>query len=207
MRGNSGDKQTSILIAEDDRISRKLLESNLTSWGFRVITATDGFECLTMFESEKNISMAILDWMMPGMEGPEVCRYIKQNPENPFTYIMMLTALTDKDQIVKALSTGADDYLAKPWNPAELEARIRAGLRIVELESALRGKIVNLQEALEDVEQLKGILPICAWCHKIRDDSDYWQSVEGYLEAHSNTKFTHSICPNCEKNVQISAKI
>lgn len=192
----------SILIAEDDRMSRRLLVTHLKNWGFRVVSACDGEECLAAFESEADISLAILDWMMPGMEGPEVCRRIKQARGRPFVYVMMLTAMTEKDHIVKALSTGADDYLAKPWNPDELEARVRAGLRIVKLESTLRKKIANLQEALDHVEQLCGILPICAWCHKIRDDSDYWQSVEEYFEAYSNTRFTHSICPDCVKGVQ-----
>ncbi len=203
---NSGEKPVTILIAEDDRMSRKLLESHLKKWDFRVISATDGEECLAAYESDGDISVAILDWMMPGMEGPDVCRQIKHSPGRPFVYVMMLTAMTEKEHVVKALSTGADDFLAKPWNPDELEARIRAGLRIVKLEATLRKKIADLQGALDHVEQLKGILPICAWCHKIRDDSHYWQSVEEYLQKHSKTRFTHSICPECLDDVNPEAK-
>ena len=195
-----------ILIAEDDHISRRLLETHLKDWGFRVVSTNDGEECLAAYEAENDISLAILDWMMPGMEGPEVCRRIKQTKSGSFIYVMMLTSMTEKEHIVKALSTGADDYLAKPWNPAELEARVRAGLRIVKLESTLRKKIAKLQEALDHVEQLRSILPICAWCHKIRDDSNYWQSVEGYFEAHSKSKFTHSICPDCAQEVRSKIK-
>ena len=88
------------------------------------------------------------------------------------------------------------------WDATELEARIRAGLRIVDLESSLQKKIADLTEALKHVEQLRGILPICAWCHKIRDDSDHWASVEEYFEFHSGTQFTHSICPDCMADQQ-----
>lgn len=188
-------------------MSRRLLETHLNQWGFGVVSTSDGVECLAAFEAEEGINLAILDWMMPGLEGPEVCRKIKATPGSPFVYVMMLTALTEKEHIVKALSTGADDYLAKPWNPAELEARVRAGLRIVKLESTLRRKIANLQGALDHVEQLRGILPICAWCHKIRDDSDYWRSVEEYFETYSKTQFTHSICPDCVSHVQELAEV
>ena len=200
MATSLGEKSVSILIAEDDRIMRKLLVTHLESWDYRVIATEDGVECLSAFESEENISLAILDWMMPGMDGPEVCRRIKQ-AGGSFVYVMMLTAMTEKEQIVKALSTGADDYLAKPWNPAELEARIRAGLRVVKLESALRMKTDKLQQALDRVESLRDILPICTRCHKTRNDTNYWRSVEEYFETYSHTRSTHGICPDCAKQV------
>lgn len=134
---------------------------------------------------------------MPELEGVEVCRQIKEEVERPFTYVIMLTALNQKQDLVKAFEAGADDYVSKPWDASELHSRIQAGLKIIGLEASLKSKIEELQEALAQVKQLEGILPICAWCHKIRDDSDYWGSVEEYLETHSNAKFSHSICPTC----------
>lgn len=194
-RGSDAAKR--ILIAEDDNISRRLLSASLQKWGYELTVACDGTEAVAAFQADPDISMAILDWMMPGMEGPEVCRHIKGARNQSFTYVIMLTAMTAKEDIVKALSTGADDYIAKPWDASELEARIRAGFRIIELETSLRKKILHLENALEQVEQLKGILPICAWCKKIRDDSDYWHSVEEYVEKYSRATFSHGICPDC----------
>lgn len=198
-----GEKKKKVLIAEDDRVSRRLLGASLKKWGYEILAACDGREALEAFRSDGSIQMAILDWMMPNMEGPEVCRHIKAAADRPFTYVIMLTAMSEKRDIVKALSTGADDYVAKPWDASELDARIRAGFRIIELETSLRRKIGELEHALEHVEQLQGILPICAWCRRIRDDSDYWHSIESYLEMHSQAKLTHSICPDCmaKKNV------
>lgn len=194
---SGSDAPKRILIAEDDNISRRLLSASLQKWGYDLTVACDGTEAVEAFQADPDISMAILDWMMPGMEGPEVCRHIKGARNQSFTYVIMLTAMTAKEDIVKALSTGADDYIAKPWDAAELEARIRAGFRIIELETSLRKKILHLENALEQVEQLKGILPICAWCKKIRDDSDYWHSVEEYVEKYSRATFSHGICPDC----------
>jgi len=186
-----------VLIAEDDAISRKLLTASLEKWGHEVLVSVGGNEALEAFRADSSVQMAILDWMMPGMEGPEVCRQIKAADDRPYTYVIMLTAMTQKADIVKALSIGADDYIAKPWDASELVARIRAGFRVLDLETSLRQKIIDLEDALKHVKQLQGILPICAWCHNIRDDSDYWHTVEQYLEDHSEAQFTHSICPNC----------
>ena len=188
-----------VLMAEDDLVSRKLLAASLKKWGYEPVVTCDGSEALEAFHADGSIQMAVLDWMMPGMEGPDVCRRIKEAKDRPFTYVIMLTALTEKRDIVKALSTGADDHLAKPWDATELEARINAGFRVVDLETSLRSKINDLKRALDHVKQLQGILPICAWCHKIRDDSDYWHSVEEYFERFSEAQFSHSICPDCLK--------
>jgi CheY-like chemotaxis protein len=152
---------------------------------------------LDAFKRNGQIQLAILDWMMPGLEGVEVCRLIKDERDRPFTYVIMLTALNQKEDLVRAFEAGADDYVSKPWDALELRSRIKAGTRIIELEASLNSKINELQAALDQVQELEHILPICAWCHKIRDDSDYWGSVEEYFESHSKTRFSHSICPAC----------
>lgn len=184
------------LIADDVSVSRKLVGTFLERWGYETAVAPDGEAAL---EQDSSIRMAILDWMMPGKDGVEVCRAIKENDARPFTYIIILTALTQKEDVIEALRAGADDYVSKPFDSRELEARVRAGERIVALESSLQEKINELENALNHVKRLQGCLPICAWCKNVRDDSDYWKSVEDYIEEHSEAEFSHGICPRCLK--------
>lgn len=186
-----------VLIAEDDAVSRKLLETNLIKNGFDVVSAIDGINALELINDDDSIRLAILDWMMPNMDGVDVCRKLKSENSRPFIYVIMLTAKNSTDDIVKALETGADDYIVKPFNKTELLSRVKAGMRIIDLEISLNHKITELEKALNHIKQLQGILPICAWCKKIRTDSDYWQNVETYFHEYSGLEFTHSICPEC----------
>ncbi len=104
------------------------------------------------------------------------------------------------------LQAGADDYVVKPFHTAELKARLQVGQRVLELQAALRRRIEDLRQALTRVNQLRGLLPICAYCKKIRDDHDYWQQLETYLSQHSEALFSHSICPDCyERNIKPEA--
>ncbi len=186
-----------ILIAEDEPISRKLLATNLAKWGHDVIVTADGMEAAQRLDDQTEIRMAVLDWMMPHRDGLDICREIKKNRDGEFVYVIMLTARTQKDSIVTALDAGADDYVTKPFDAAELRSRVRAGERIIALESRLTQKIDELKDALAHVKQLQGIIPICAWCKKIRNDQDFWSSVEDYIGEHSQAEFSHSICPAC----------
>jgi diguanylate cyclase (GGDEF)-like protein len=126
-----------ILIAEDDPISRHMLQFFLVKWGYQVIVATDGIEALRILESRDAPSLAVLDWMMPGMEGPHVCKRIRENPERPYVYILLLTARNQQGDILLGLESGADDYLTKPFNAQELRARLHVGQRILDLQDNL----------------------------------------------------------------------
>jgi len=135
--------------------------------------------------------------MMPGLDGPDVCKKVRaSNPKRPL-YLILLTTLEKKDNIIQGLESGADDYLAKPFDPGELRARVRAGERVVNLESDLRQHVRELEDALAHVKQLQGLLPICSYCKKIRDDQDYWHSVDQYIAKETNVRFSHGICPTC----------
>ena len=186
-----------ILIAEDHYVSRHLLERNLTNWGFTVITAEDGAEAARILEGDDAPSLAILDWMMPKMDGAEVCTHVRQRTGRPYIYLVLLTAKSQKEEIAAGLEAGADDYVIKPFDPDELRARLKVGQRVVELERALEKRVLDLQTALDDVKKLKTLLPICMYCKSVRDDQDYWRQIDEYIHTETGTDFSHGICPHC----------
>lgn len=193
-----------VLIAEDDIVSRKVLTTFLEKWGYEVIVVDNGQKAIDILKNDDAPNFAILDWMMPEKDGTEVCQWVRQQEKGAFVYIILLTAKTEKDDIVEGLSSGADDYVTKPFNKSELKQRVKAGERLLNLQSQLNTKIDELEDALKNIKQLQGILPICAWCKKIRDGDEYWQNVEDYISSRSDTDFTHGICPEClekEKNL------
>jgi DNA-binding response OmpR family regulator len=156
-----------ILIAEDDRISRRLLERKLGSWGYEVVSCTNGAEAWQALHREGAPSLAILNWMMPGMDGVQVCREIRKQKHPGYTYIILLTARDRKRDIVEGIEAGADDYVTKPFNPHELKVRIRAGRRILEMQAELMQR-----------EKLRGVLA-GATCHEFNQPM---QVISGYCE-------------------------
>jgi len=133
-----------ILIADDESVSRRMLQALLVKWGYEVVSAEDGDGALANLKSADAPRMALLDWMMPGQNGVDVCRALRKLRPEPYTYILLLTAKDAKESVVEGLESGADDYLTKPFNPQELKARIRVGLRLLELEDNL----VQAREAM-----------------------------------------------------------
>lgn len=185
-----------ILIAEDDPVSRCFLEVTLAKWGYEVIAVCDGNQAWEAFQRERP-TIAILDWMMPGIDGAEVCRRARAVETTTPAYLIMLTAKSEKQDVVEGLCAGADDYITKPFNRQELHARIKVGIRIAELQRAVADRVVELELALSRVKQLQGLLPICSYCKKVRDDQNYWQQVDSYISKHSEVAFSHGICPDC----------
>jgi len=185
-----------ILVAEDEKTSRMILERTLAKAGHDVVAVEDGLKALALIQEEVP-DMLITDWMMPDLDGLELCSRVRALNLCSYVYIMLLTALTDKERIIEGLDAGADDYITKPFDRPELLARIGAGERVIQLEKSLRQKNAELSEALAHIKQLKGILPICMHCKKIRNDENYWQQVEEYVASHSEADFSHSICPEC----------
>jgi len=185
-----------ILIAEDDPVSRCYLEVTLVKWGYEVSAVCDGNQAWQALQ-EDSPSIAILDWMMPGIDGAEICRRLRAIQTQTTTYVIMLTAKTEKKDVVQGLEAGADDYLIKPFDRQELRARIGVGIRIVDLQRSLADRVVELESALSRVKQLQGLLPICSYCKKVRDDQNYWTQVDTYISKHAEVEFSHSICPSC----------
>jgi len=190
-----------ILIAEDDAVSRRILERYLVGWGYEVRLAKDGEEAYQMLEGGDRPPLAILDWMMPGMDGIQVCRKVRERPVIPSLYIILLTARGGKPDIVEGLEAGADDYVVKPFDREELRVRVKVGARFVELQHKLAQRIHELRAALQQVKQLEGLLPICSYCKKIRGDDNYWQRLESYISKHTNAQFSHGICPECYQSI------
>ena len=127
----------SVLIAEDDPVSRRILETFLVKWGYDVTVVTDGEAALAVLEGDAAPRLAVLDWMMPGLEGVQVCERIRSRADRPYVYVLLLTARTEKQDLLRGLELGADDYLTKPFDAAELRARIHVGERILNLQDDL----------------------------------------------------------------------
>ena len=190
-----------ILIADDELIYRRLARAALEAGGHQLTEVTDGLSAWERLEGPERPDLAMVDWMMPGLTGPEVCRKVRERADPSPPYLILVTGQGRPEDVVAGLEAGADDYITKPYNPAELRARVQVGVRILGLRAALAERVVALEEALAQVEQLQGLLPMCAWCKKIRDEKNYWQQVEHYIAGHSKAQFTHSICPQCRDTI------
>jgi DNA-binding response OmpR family regulator len=196
-----------VLIADDDVVSRRVLEIMVARWGYEVVSAEDGTAAWDILQKENAPEIALLDWVMPGLDGLEVCQRARALERSEQPYLIVLSAKTEQQDILAGFEAGADDYVGKPVELPELQARIRVGSRIVALQRNLSSRIRELGEALSRVRQLHGLLPICSYCKKIRNDQNYWQQVEGYISAHSDVRFSHGICPECfEKHVRPELK-
>src|ERR1700722_13063114 len=135
---NEEKPQKRILIAEDDPVSVHLLKNFLVKWGYDVTVVTDGMQAVRILESENTPRLVVLDWMMPGLEGVQICQQIRERSNQPYIYILLLTARAQKTDLLQGLAFGADDYLTKPFDSQELQARLHVGERILALEDELR---------------------------------------------------------------------
>ena len=192
-----------VLLAEDDLTTRRVLEAILSRRGYDLVSAWDGEEAWKILQETDAPKVAVLDWMMPGLEGVEVCRKVRlaeasggTEPTNP-VYLILLTTRSSKEDIVVGLEAGANDYIAKPYSEIELCARVEVGRRVVDLQTALERRLRELQDALDHVKTLQGILPICMHCNRIRNDQESWELIERYIEDHSDAQFSHGLCPEC----------
>jgi phosphoserine phosphatase RsbU/P len=190
------------LVADDDRVTATVLAASLRRWNFDVSMAHNGEDAWRVISGPTMPSLAILDWMMPGLDGVALCTRIRERPACSHMYVILLTSRDSSADIVVGLEAGADEYLVKPFDPNELRARVQTGARVLSLQSRLVDKIEALEEALANVKQLRGLLPMCSYCKSIRNDGDYWQQLEAYIGDHSDAEFSHGICPTCFVKVQ-----
>jgi len=186
-----------ILIADDNLTTRNLLETYLTKWGYGVVAASDGNRAWEIMQGTSAPDIVILDWMMPGIDGPEVCRRIRTLETGSLKHVILLTARESREDIVAGFEAGADDYITKGFDSDELRSRVKVGERLVGLQTALKRRVSELENALSHIKTLQGILPICMHCHKVRDDREIWQKLEEYIAEHTDAMPSHCLCPDC----------
>ncbi|MDO8933767.1 MAG: response regulator [Rhodocyclaceae bacterium] len=191
----------SILVTDDDPDILFATARVLRSAGYTVYEADTGEGCIHMVR-EKAPDLVLLDVLLPDTNGDEVCRRIKTDADLCGTYVVLLSGVkTESDDQSKGLEIGADGYIARPINRRELLARVQAMARIISAERERDRLIEKLEKALADIKTLNALLPICANCKNIRNDKGYWEQIETYITEHSNTLFSHSICPKCLKEL------
>jgi DNA-binding response OmpR family regulator len=186
-----------ILVAEDDLTSSAILEDHLRDWGYTPLVVSHGKEALQVLKGPDAPHLAVLDWMMPYLSGLELCQAV-QNLQQPIPpYIILLSAKAHKQEVVRALQAGAQDYITKPFDPSELHARVDVGRRVVQLQSLLAQRVAELEATGNQLKQLRSLQPICCRCKKTRHNDGNWREVEGYISRFSDTKFSHALCPEC----------
>jgi CheY-like chemotaxis protein len=187
----------SVLVADDDAVSRTVVAAILRKGGYTVQLADDGGDAWDMLQGAQPPAIAVIDWMMPVVDGPEICRRLRSVHTATPPYVILLTSRDSPADIVAGLGSGADDYVTKPAREDELLARVSVGVRVVTLQKTLAARVRSLEDALSNVKQLQGLLPMCSYCKSIRDDQNYWRRVETYISDHSGVQFSHSFCPDC----------
>ncbi len=190
------DKRPLVLVVDDDEDNLALLGKLVESAGYEAVLATSGPEALE-FVAHDRPDLVLLDVMMPGMDGYAVCHELKLDQTMREVPVLFLTAKAEPDDISRGFGAGAVDYITKPFHAAELRARVRTHLALKQQRDELARRTSELEQALSHVKTLRGLLPICAWCKKIRNDQGYWDQLESYLSAHTDARFSHAICPDC----------
>ena len=177
-----------ILAVEDDPVARRVLIQALHRLGYNdVHEARDGEEALAQLEKDP-ARVIVSDWIMPGIDGLELCRQVRARLKSDYVYFILLTSRqADMDNQREASEAGVDDFLVKPLDLQELWMRLRVAERILRYAT--------------QVQQLEAFLPICSYCKKVRDDKNYWQQIEGYINARTGSEFSHSVCPECYERV------
>jgi len=183
------DKKAAILVVDDQPANLKVLLSSLEGCDFQIRIAGSGEMALRTLGKFKP-DLVLLDVMMPGMDGFETCFRIKKNPATADLPVIFMTALDSVEDKMAGFAAGGVDYITKPFQQVEVLARVNTHI-------TLRRQYVELQRALEEVKKLSGILPICSFCKKIRNDKGYWEQVEQYIAEHSEALFSHGVCESC----------
>jgi len=183
-----------LLAVDDEPINREVLRSFLAGSGYQLVVASNGEEALRRLD-EGPFDLVLLDVMMPRMSGYEVCRILRRQRSLEELPVIFLTAKNQTSDVVTGMALGANDYLTKPISKDELLARVRPHLDLVRVHRDLEHLV---EEKVSQIKILRGLLPICASCKKIRDDEGYWSELEIFIDSHSEARFTHGICPDCE---------
>ena len=190
-----------ILIAEDEFTTRMMVQVCLENWGYSVTSVTNGQEAWLKLQNADAPNIAILDWEMPELDGVEVCRRVKEmGLENP-PYIILLTGRDSNTDILRGFDAGADDYMTKPFNDNELQARVRVAERLVRTQSSLTATVSELKEALNQLEMLETGVEVCDKCNSVFNPYDgEWHTSEDIIKNGADPRFIVITCPDCQGN-------
>jgi DNA-binding response OmpR family regulator len=202
-----------VLITDDDPEVLLLTATVLRRAGYEVLEASTGRECLEVLRASSP-DLVLLDVILPDMSGVEVCQQIKADRDMQHTFVILASGIkVSSDSQAEGLNYGADGYIVRPISNKELVARVQSMERIKRAEEALLEKekqqqklIQELQEALAEIKTLKGFIPICASCKKIRDDEGYWNQLEAYISKRTEAVFSHGLCPECAERSMAEAQ-
>lgn len=196
-----------ILIVDDISKNIQMVASILKKKGYQMAFAQNGKAALEHTKSV-DFDLILLDIMMPEMDGYEVCERLKRDPETKGIPVIFLTAKTDVESVIRGFEIGAEDYVTKPFNASELMARVKSHLELKRardiqnrLISEKEALISKLEKAIEEIKTLKGFIPICCSCKKIRNDNDFWEQIEIYIQKHTDATFSHGLCPDCAEKL------
>lgn len=186
-----------VFVVDDDPDVLFATVRVLKKAGYEVLGVETGGECLEKVV-EEHPDLILLDVQLPDIPGTEVCLNLKNNPDHLKKYIMMLSSYkTASDDQADGLDAGADGYIARPVSNRELLSRVAAMVRLIRAERKCDSYIFELEQAMEKIKVLSGIVPICMHCKQIRDDKGYWNKLEAFISEHSDAQFSHSICEAC----------
>ena len=170
-------------MAEDDPVSARMLEAALFDFGYEPVVARDGAEAWDRFDREP-FGLIVSDWMMPGLDGLDLCQRVRARAHSAYTYFILLTVRdTSQANYRLAGAAGVDDFLTKPLDREAIQMRLQVAQRILRYTAEIR--------------QLQEMIPICAYCRKVRDQDDYWEKVETYIQKRTGSTFSHVACPQC----------
>jgi sigma-B regulation protein RsbU (phosphoserine phosphatase) len=176
-----------VLVVDDDPVVLTTLRDALTALGHAVAVAGDGEAGWKALQSDRQMRLVVCDWQLPRLDGLGLCRRIRQRREDYVSFILVTQSDATNDNLDEAYAAGVDAFLTKPVDVSQLRLSLHVAARIMEFTSEIR--------------TLRSFLPICMYCKKVRDDSDYWQQIEGYLHSQTGTTFSHGICQDCEPRV------
>ncbi|MBI5799682.1 MAG: response regulator transcription factor [Verrucomicrobia bacterium] len=189
-----------ILVADDDPIIRQVLMNLLSKWGYGVVPTTNGAEAWEVLQHDTDLRIGLFDWFMPEINGMELTRRIRDANIAPF-YVMLCTARGGKDSLLDAFDAGVDDFISKPFDKEVLQARIKVGVRAVELQSYLIQRLSTAEASLAGVAQLKDFVHICSVCGSAKDLQDQWRKIELPFQIGTGETAFHTCCPDCREKM------
>jgi PleD family two-component response regulator len=195
MNTDAGSQQQ-ILLVDDLPDNLKILRNMLSKQNYEIRMAVNGNIAIASVQEEPP-DLILLDIRMPDMDGYEVCRRFKADETLKDIPVIFISALSEPIEKVKAFEAGGVDYITKPFHAEEVLSRVKTHLSLRSMHKELLRKNAELQEALDSIKTLQGMLPICSYCKKIRDDKGYWNQIEEYITEHSGAIFSHGLCPQC----------